>query len=87
MEKSQFDSLAASVKDQQLAAAKAITQLKRELSPGNLANLGKDKAADAVKAATLEPTGRPKAWVLIATVVSIGLLGIAILVRLTRNKK
>ncbi|MDR2566179.1 MAG: hypothetical protein LBC97_09025 [Bifidobacteriaceae bacterium] len=87
MDKSSLDSLAAGLKDQQAATAKVIAQLKAELSPESLVALGKEKAADAVRAATLEPSGRPKAWVLILVSVVCALTAVGIALRIARRKK
>ncbi|MDR2372675.1 MAG: hypothetical protein LBD77_00945 [Bifidobacteriaceae bacterium] len=87
MNKSSLDSLAAALKEQQAATARAVSQLRAELSPEALVALGKDKAADAVKAATLEPSGRPKRWVWIVAAATVALTVTAITLRIVRRSK
>ncbi|MDR1635084.1 MAG: hypothetical protein LBS27_09245 [Bifidobacteriaceae bacterium] len=87
MGKTTLDSLAAGLKGQQAAAAKAVAQLKAELSPEALVALGKEKAADAARSAALEPSGRPKPWVLILVSVIWALLVGGIVLRIARRRK
>ncbi|MDR0594952.1 MAG: hypothetical protein LBG60_17230 [Bifidobacteriaceae bacterium] len=87
MNKSSLDSLAAALKEQQAATAQAVARLKAEWSPEALAALGKQKAADAVKSAALEPSGRPKAWVFILVGVAVSLVAAGIAIRVAGRKK
>ncbi|MDR1186053.1 MAG: hypothetical protein LBK95_01130 [Bifidobacteriaceae bacterium] len=87
MDKSSLDALAASVAARQLAAAQAVSELRTELSPASLAALGKEKAADAVRSATLEPSGRPKPWLLVTASVAFALLVTGIVLRVVRRQK
>ncbi|MDR2378886.1 MAG: hypothetical protein LBD70_05635 [Bifidobacteriaceae bacterium] len=85
MNKSSLDSLAAALADQQAATAKAVARLRAELSPESLAALAKSKAADAAKAAALEPSGRPKTWVFVVVAAVVGLTAVAVAVRVARR--
>jgi hypothetical protein len=87
MDKSSLETLADGLKNQQAATARAVDQLKQELSAANLAALGKEKAADAVRAVTLEPSGRPKPWVMIVASVAFALLVTGITLRVVRGKR
>jgi peptidoglycan hydrolase CwlO-like protein len=87
MNKSSLDAAIAGLKAQQAATAEAVAALKAEFSPANLAALGRQKAADAAKRATLKPTGKPKAWVLVSLSLAVALAVTAITLRVAWRTK
>ncbi|MDR2453732.1 MAG: hypothetical protein LBD51_04120 [Bifidobacteriaceae bacterium] len=87
MHKPSPDSLAAQLKQQQAALALTVDQLKGQLAPAALAAAGRAKLAQAAKSAAVEPTGRPKPWVLIALAAATALLAAGLVARLARRRK
>jgi ABC-type cobalamin transport system permease subunit len=87
MHKDKPEDLAAQLKARQQAVAAAMDDLKEELKPEALAEMAKQKAAEAVRGATLDQRGRPKPWVLITVSVVVALLATGIALRFARRAK
>ncbi|MDR2252938.1 MAG: hypothetical protein LBD97_03610 [Bifidobacteriaceae bacterium] len=87
MDKAALEQLTAQLKEQQAAAAEAVALLRGRLTPGAVAEAARTKLAEAAKAATVRPDGRPKQWVLAAVSTLLVLVVTGVAVRLARRAK
>ncbi|MDR1799951.1 MAG: hypothetical protein LBR19_08775 [Bifidobacteriaceae bacterium] len=73
--------------EKQRIVAESVSELKAELAPGALAKRAKTETTAKVKAATLDPAGKPKPSLLVAASGVLALLATWITLRAVRRSK